>query len=53
MTDATAGTTAPEPQAAGHTHRRRAAATLLPRRPYPGLRPFEKAEWPIFPAVIG
>ena len=48
MTDATAGTTAPEPQAAGHTHRRRAAATLLPRRPYPGLRPFEKAEWPIF-----
>ncbi len=48
MTDANAGTTAPEPQAAGHTHRRRAAATLLPRRPYPGLRPFEKAEWPIF-----
>ena len=31
-----------------HTHRPRAAATLLPRRPYPGLRPFEKAEWPIF-----
>ena len=48
MTGANAGTTAPEPQAAGHTHRRRAAATLLPRRPYPGLRPFEKAEWPIF-----
>jgi energy-coupling factor transporter ATP-binding protein EcfA2 len=24
------------------------AARLLPRRPYPGLRPFEKAEWPIF-----
>ena len=21
---------------------------LLPRRPYPGLRPFEKTEWPIF-----
>jgi hypothetical protein len=26
----------------------RAASELLPRRPYPGLRPFEKAEWPIF-----
>jgi energy-coupling factor transporter ATP-binding protein EcfA2 len=24
------------------------AARLLPRRPYPGLRPFEKVEWPIF-----
>ena len=49
MTIATnASATAPEPQAAGQTHRPRAAATLLPRRPYPGLRPFEKAEWPIF-----
>ena len=48
MTSANARTTAPKPQAAGHTHRPRAAATLLPRRPYPGLRPFEKAEWPIF-----
>jgi energy-coupling factor transporter ATP-binding protein EcfA2 len=28
--------------------RLRAASELLPRRPYPGLRPFEKAEWPIF-----
>ncbi len=26
----------------------RAASELLPRRPYPGLRPFDKAEWPIF-----
>ena len=26
----------------------RATSDLLPRRPYPGLRPFEKAEWPIF-----
>lgn len=24
------------------------ATHLLPGRPYPGLRPFEKAEWPIF-----
>jgi hypothetical protein len=28
--------------------RLRPASELLPRRPYPGLRPFEKAEWPIF-----
>jgi energy-coupling factor transporter ATP-binding protein EcfA2 len=25
-----------------------AASELLPRRPYPGLRPFERSEWPIF-----
>ena len=48
MTSANARATAAKPQAAGQTHRPRAAATLLPRRPYPGLRPFEKAEWPIF-----
>ncbi len=23
-------------------------AVMLPRSPYPGLRPFEKHEWPIF-----
>ncbi|MGH6916417.1 MAG: hypothetical protein ACREJ0_01810, partial [Geminicoccaceae bacterium] len=28
--------------------RPRPALELLPPRPYPGLRPFEKAEWPIF-----
>ena len=48
MTSANARTTAAKPQAAGQTHRRRATATLLPHRPYPGLRPFEKPEWPIF-----
>ncbi len=48
MTSADARATAAKPQAAGHTHQPRTAATLLPRRPYPGLRPFEKAEWPIF-----
>jgi WD40 repeat protein/energy-coupling factor transporter ATP-binding protein EcfA2 len=30
------------------SRRLRAASELLPRRPYPGLRPFEKAEWPVF-----
>ena len=30
------------------SRRLRAASELLPPRPYPGLRPFEKAEWPIF-----
>jgi energy-coupling factor transporter ATP-binding protein EcfA2 len=48
MTSADARATAAKPQVAGHTHGPRTAATLLPRRPYPGLRPFEKAEWPIF-----
>jgi energy-coupling factor transporter ATP-binding protein EcfA2 len=33
---------------AGATAGWSAASKLLPRRPYPGLRPFEKAEWPIF-----
>jgi len=28
--------------------RPRGASELLPRRPYPGLRPFKRAEWPIF-----
>lgn len=35
-------------QPAARVPRPRAASELLPRRPYPGLRPFEKAEWPIF-----
>jgi energy-coupling factor transporter ATP-binding protein EcfA2 len=43
--------TAERPEAlsqAGTTVAWSAVSKLLPRRPYPGLRPFEKAEWPIF-----
>ena len=48
MTLANARASADEPKGAGNTPRPHDAATLLPRRPYPGLRPFEKEEWPIF-----
>lgn len=51
MTRATARSSASaagSPSAADRRSRPRAVSDLLPRRPYPGLRPFEKAEWPIF-----
>ena len=48
MTLANARASAHEPKGAGHKPRPHGPATLLPRRPYPGLRPFEKEEWPIF-----
>ncbi|MGH6918878.1 MAG: hypothetical protein ACREJ0_14375, partial [Geminicoccaceae bacterium] len=36
------------PQADAPPPRARTPAALLPARPYPGLRPFEQKEWPIF-----
>ena len=36
------------PQAGAHSPRLPAASELLPPRPYPGLRPFKKSEWPVF-----
>jgi len=44
----TAAAAATSPQADTGSPRPRAASQLLPPRPYPGLRPFKKSEWPVF-----